>query len=169
MEKTFFAGPSHVEIQGDQVLSFISVNDQVAVYQLLGFEENPVIIQDYRDFGLNAINTLIKDGRLDDFAPKFNKPSYVSITESADSILIINLHETADLNPPYMLWIAIGMEEEPPNYSYVFREIVPFQQNKLAILSLYKRPYRRSIINQAVPSLCRISAFQIQENVPLKQ
>lgn len=168
MEKIYFSGPSHVQIQGDQVLRFISLENEFASYQLIGFEENPVTIVDYRSFGINAIKTLIFDERLYDFAPKFNKPSYVTIVESINGELLIKLQETAELNPPFMLWIAIGMEEDPPNYSYLFREIVPYHQNKLAVLSLYKRPFRKSPITLPVSSLQRNLTHQILETSFLK-
>jgi hypothetical protein len=144
MKKTIFSGYSHVEIQGDEVLRFISVNSHVAIYEIVGFEHIPVIMEDHRSFGLDAINTLLDDERLYDFAPKFNKPSQVLITEGDRGEILIRLTETQEINPAYMLWIAIGMQDPPPEYSYVYQEIVPYQTNKKALLSVYKRPYRKA-------------------------
>lgn len=163
MDKIYFSGPSHVQIQGDQVLRFVSLDDDSACYRLIGFDEYPVLIKDYRSFGLDAIRTLLLDDRLYDFAPKFNKPSKITIVETANSELLISLHETDDINPPFMLWIAIGMEEEPPNYSYLYREILPYQNNKLALLSLYKRPFRKSPFILPASSLGRNLTDQILE------
>lgn len=144
MKKTIFSGPSHIEIQGDEVLRFISVNSRAAIYELVGFEHCPVIIEDYRTFGLDAIKTLLDDERLYDFAPKFNKPSQVLITEDNKGKVLIQLSETEQINPAYMLWIAIGLQSPPPEYSYIYQEIVPYQVNKNALLCIYKRPYRKA-------------------------
>jgi hypothetical protein len=144
MNKIIFSGPSHVEIQGDEVLRFISINPQMAVYELVSFEHIPVIIKDSRSFGLDAIKAFLDNGKLHEFAPKFNKPSQLSILEEEQGEIVIQLTETRQRNPAYMLWIAIGLQIPIPNYSFIFQSIVPYKHDKNALLSVYKRPYRKS-------------------------
>lgn len=153
MNQLLFSAPTHVQLQGDQVLRFVSSNSYVAIYKLVGFEHLPIIIEDYRSFGLDAIRTLLVDNQLYDFAPKFNQPSHVQISQEGNGLVHVQLSETAYANPPYMLWIAIGLNEELPAYSYQLCEIQPYGKDKQAVFSVYKRPYRKALIPPAQFSL----------------
>lgn len=144
MEQVLFSYPSHVQIQGEEVLRFVSADTQVATYELVGFENFPIIIEDYRSFGLDAIHTLLQDGQLYDFAPRFNQPSHVLILQEEDGLVRVELTETEFRNPPYMLWIAIGLTEDIPNYQYKLCEAQPCGDDEQALFAVYKRPYRES-------------------------
>lgn len=136
-----FDGPSHVDIQGKHVLLFEEVNHEYAKYSLIGYEGYPVKIIDYRDFGLEAIGTLLETNKLDDFAPQFNHPAHTTITKSDQGEICIELRKTDERNPPYMLWIAIGIKETIiPAYDFMLKILEPFKK-KTALLSLYSRPY----------------------------
>ena len=136
-----FSGPSHVDIQGERVLRFEEINQGFAQYSLIGYENGKQVkIIDYRDFGLKAMQSLLETGVLEDFAPKFNHPANTTIVKTGDG-LRIELRDTDVENPPYMLWISIGIDEEIiPDYEFLIREMQPYSDN-VALLSLYKRPY----------------------------
>jgi len=140
MIKTLFSNSSHVQIQGDAVLMIMEEKEDFARYHLIGFEHYPVIIEDRRPLGLAALADYRRDGLPCAFAPKFNHPAHIIITSGPGSSILIELLETENKNPDYMLWIAIGMQEEPPAYSFVFCENIPYQDNRTALLSLYERP-----------------------------
>ena len=139
--ETLFTGSSHVDIQGKHVLLFENVNQEYTEYSLIGYENYPVKIFDYRDFGLAAINTLIETKKLEDFAPKFNHPANTTIMKSDQGEIRIELRKTDERNPPHMLWISIGIQETKiPAYDFVLKMLEPFKE-KTALLSLYRRPY----------------------------
>ncbi|MBU0510744.1 MAG: hypothetical protein KKD28_13080 [Chloroflexi bacterium] len=136
-----FSGSTHVDIQGKQVLIFHSLNAEVAEYAVIGFENYPVQILDYRDFGLAAINSLLATNRFHDFAPKFNHPAHTTIVKSEQGKIQIELRNTDEQNPSHMLRIAIGIKEATiPEYTFLLKELQPFK-NKVALLSIYERPF----------------------------
>ena len=138
---TIFSGPTHVDIQGERVLEFTRVDKTIAEYSLVGFEDYPVKIFDYRDVGLEAINSLLETDNLYDFAPKFNSPALTSIDKLDSGEIQVRLRNTSEKNPPYMLWIAIGIEESIiPNYSFLMKEMLPFEKYS-ALFALYERPF----------------------------
>lgn len=139
--ETLFTGPSHVDIQGKRVLLFKDVNQEYAEYSLIGYEDYPVKIFDYRDFGLQAIDSLLKTNKLDDFAPRFNHPANTTVMKSDQGEIRIELRKTDKKNPPNMLWIAIGIKETKiPAYNFILKFLEPFKK-QTALLSLYCRPY----------------------------
>ncbi|GEM_PF-1032365 len=140
MIETIFSNSSQVQIQGDAVLRIIEAGVDKAIYELVGFEHYPVRIEDTRPFGVAALADYMEDHQAAAFAPKFNHPAQVTISKGPGSQMLIQLSETENENPDYMLWIAIGMQEEPPAYSFVFCENIPYQDNRTALLSLYERP-----------------------------
>lgn len=140
MKKIIFSDSSHVQIQGDSVLRIREVKPQKAVYELVGFEHYPVLIEDTRPTGLAALRNFMLQDQVYEFAPTFNQPSYIVIARMDSKKLVIRLSETQNKNPEFMLWIAIGMEDAPPAYSFVLCENIPYQPHKKALLSLYKRP-----------------------------
>lgn len=146
MNQLLFSAPSHIQIQGEQVLRFVSVNAQVAIYELVGFENFPIIFEDYRSFGLDAIQTFLMDGQLYNFPLRFNQPSQVVISQDENGLVHVELTETEYHNPPYMLWIAIGLAEAIPVYQYQLCETRPYGDDKQALFSVYKRPAREKII-----------------------
>jgi hypothetical protein len=147
-----FSVCSHVQIQGDEVLQVVYMDSEVAAYKVVGFEDHPVIVEDYRSFGLEALNTFLMDGRSCSFKSKFNRPSNILFFKGDNKDILIQLMETTQTDPPYMLWIATGTEDTlPMGYSHLFRDITRYQNNKQAFLSLHKQPPRRSIPVQHHP------------------
>jgi len=139
--KILFSGSTHVDIQGKQVLIFHSVNTEVAEYAVIGFENYPVKILDYRDLGLAAINSLLVSNRLHDFAPKFSHPAHTSVVKSEQGKIQIELRNTDEHNPSHMLRIAIGIRKEMiPEYTFLLKELQQFN-NKVALLSIYECPF----------------------------
>ena len=135
-----FSGSTHVDIQGKQVLVFHSVNPEVAEYAVIGFENYPVIILDYRDLGLSAINSLLASNKLHDFAPKFNQPAHTSIVKSEQGKIQIELRNTDEKNPSHILRIAIGIKETMiPGHTFLLKELQQFNNN-VALLSVHERP-----------------------------
>ena len=134
-----FSNTAQIEIQGDRVLRFIEVNHEQAEYQVIGFDAPVITVRDHRRVGLRAITQLLDTGNLSDFAPRFNVPAYVTISDQDSSHILIELCETNDPAPAHMLWIAIGIKDCIPVYDYVFEQLVPLGSKGFAFLALYQR------------------------------
>ncbi len=146
INKFIFSVCSSVQLQGDEVLRLVYVDTEVATYTLAGFPERPITIQDYRSYGLEALNILLKDGRSRDFRARFNRPSNVLLFRGNNKDVLVQLMESTESDPLYMLWIAAGAEETMPlGHSYLFREIRELPDRRRAFLSLHKQSYHANI------------------------
>lgn len=148
-----FSNTAQIEIQGDRVLRFVEVNHGQAEYQVIGFDDPVITVHDHRRAGLRAITQLLDTGDLNDFAPRFNVPAHVTISDQDPSHILIELHETNDPAPAHMLWIAIGIKDCIPVYDYVFEQLVPLDSKGFAFLALYQRnthPEPASALSAAV-------------------
>ena len=139
MGEILFSGSSHVQIQGDKVLRVKSSDLDKALYELVGFENYPILIEDMRVGGLAALTDFFANNQPLEFAPKFNHPALVTIIKGKGMQITIRLNDTDEKNPDYMLWIAIGMQKKLPNYSFVLCKNIPYKQGQTALLSLYLR------------------------------
>ena len=142
MDRLVFNGDTYVEMQGNEVLQFLSLNYDHAEYNMIGFDESPVKVLDYRSGGLSAISQVLETGRVDQFPRLFNNPAMIKIWKKENGILVIEMRDAQNPSPQYMLWAAIGIKNPFPEYDYVFRNAEPLQDGRYALLSLYKRPKR---------------------------
>lgn len=131
---------AEIAVQGDEALFFIDSSSNKAIYEVIGFDEPKIIIIDYREKGINAINSLLKTNNARDFAPVFNTPALVTLQEEEDGSMLIELNEP--LNDPIekMLWIAIGIQDSIPIYEYFFERIAPLSDNTFAFIALFEIP-----------------------------
>jgi hypothetical protein len=134
-----FSNTAQIEIQGDRVLRFINANHGQAEYQVIGFDAPVITVRDHRRAGLRAIAQLLDTGNLNDFAPRFNAPAYVTISDQDSSHILIELRETNDPAPAHMLWIVVGIKDYVPVYDYIFERIVPLEDDSFSFLALYQR------------------------------
>ena len=139
MSDVIFIGPAQIEIQGDRVLRLMAPTNGYAEYQTIGFDAPIVLVRDYRPVGLRALDEVLETGDVDRFAPQFNAPAHVTISTPDSSQILIELRQTDDRGLAHMLWIAIGIEEYVPVYDYVFEHIVPLDDERFALLALYRR------------------------------
>jgi hypothetical protein len=135
-----YSGLTHVAIQGDAVLRILEITPKAATYELIGFESYPVVIEDYRQLSIKSVTKALQNNQLNNFVSGFNQPAYATITREDNGRINISLKETKIANPDRMLWIAIGIKDELPKYSFVFCELIPYKGEYKALLSLYRRP-----------------------------
>ncbi len=133
----FFA---EVAIQGDEVLSFISCNQEQAIYEVIGFDEPKISLIDYRRKGIDAIHELLETRDLHKFAPVFNASALVTLQEEDDGSVLIELNEPEGDQPYTMLWIAIGIRDSIPVYDYLFERIAPLMDDTFAFIALFEIP-----------------------------
>ena len=128
-----------VTIQGPRVLRLIESQNNFALFDVVGFE-NQVFIQDFRYNSIKATFDLEKNNNASKFAHKFNAPAHLTLKTQPDNTLLIILEDTPIEQPENMLWIAIGLEDDLPLYNYLFEYILPFENDTLAIVAIYRRP-----------------------------
>lgn len=133
-----FSGPAQVAIQGERVLRFIELTGKQATYEIIGFEDPVVTVIDYRSDGLLAIQSLLETGDLKAFAPKFNKPAMIEISQDEMGKIVIELNETNVAHPNFILWVAIGIGSSIPVFEYIYENIRPLNEEKYALLAIYQ-------------------------------
>jgi hypothetical protein len=135
-----FSGPAQVSIQGDRALRFLNFTGKEARYSVIGFEDSPVTINDSRAKGLLAIQELMETERTEDFAPKFNHPAWVEISQDETGSTWIELSDTEE-SPTSMLWIVVGLGNLMPVYDYLYEQLAPLpEEDKYALIAVYQLP-----------------------------
>src|SRR5919109_410571 len=133
-----FSGVAHVSIQGERVLRFLNCTEYQANYEVIGFEQAPIIIVDFRRNGLLAIQELLETGDLQAFAPKFNCPADARITSDVNQQVVVELRDTDD-TPTFVLWVAFGLGNSMPVYHYCYENIVPLaEEGRFALVAVYQ-------------------------------
>lgn len=138
MQEELFSGSALVEIQGDFVLRFLERKPTYAIYKILGFDE-VILIHDYRQKGLQAIDDAITTNKVNNFPESFSGPSFITIYDSdTKQSIVIVLRDTVTLNPVHMLYIAIGLPEGIPIYRYVFGRVKQIDEQHYALVGLFQ-------------------------------
>lgn len=133
-----FTGCVQVEIQGPKVLRLLQRTIKFAEYEVVGFE-GKVLIQDTRFRGLQAIDYLETSGDASYFPEEFSSPAYAQIVRDNKGILRIHLSDTSDSDLDIILWVAIGISNEIPNYDYQHQWIEYFDQNRIGMIAVFLR------------------------------
>ena len=144
MGNQLFSGIAEVAIQGERVLRFVNSTQDRAVYEVIGFNDQNITIIDYRQAGLQAIQTLHQTGDLSAFAPIFNSVGRVELWETDEGGMLIELSDSDEKLTEYVLWIAIGIEDSVPVYDYLVECIAPLEDDRYAFLALFHSPVSES-------------------------
>ncbi len=164
INKFIFSVCSHIQLQGDEVMRVLYMDKEVATYKMVGFDDRPITIQDYRPSGIEALNILLTDGRSRDFRARFNRPSNVLLFKGNNKDVLIQLMETVETDPPYILWLGSGTEQTiPVGYSCLFRDSRRFSNNCNAFVSLHKKPYHASLPVDRRPAAAPVLQAQVFE------
>ena len=134
-----YSVPANITIQGPRVLRLLDYQNDFALFDVVGFEEQ-IIIKDFRHNSIMAVIELEHNENDQNFAYEFMASAKVTIEQRPDEAIFIILEDTNVTKPDYMLWIAIGLEDNLPLYDYLIEYIAPFAQNTFAVVSLYLRP-----------------------------
>ena len=142
-----FSGPAQVEFQGEpRVLVFKELNPDYVIYEIYGFNqpssEYSVKVFDYRYLGVKAIACFIC-GNVHKFYSQICVPSEVSIYLDRGKEYSIELHDSTNMTPAHILWVAAGLDSSSvPNYEYKVFETVELEDGKAALLSVLKKSER---------------------------
>jgi hypothetical protein len=144
--KQIFHGPAQIEIQGPRVLRLErepAPTDPYVEFQLIAFVDPVVKILDYRRASLEVLQGAFSTWEHHLFTPRFNQPAEVTLWSPKPGDVQIDLRETADVRPDYILWMAVGMDQNLPVYNYIYRDIAQIDDDRCALLSIYERPRPR--------------------------
>lgn len=146
--------PAFVEIEGTEVLTLIAREENCVRYGIVGFNEEPINLVDHRQKGLEAIDVVLKDNRVEKFPMNFCFPAQLRISQMDSEILIELFDLQDDFEPELMLWIATDLEEPIPDYKYFFFRIKRLIGSYYSFVSLFNyhrfQPYFDGMADQKV-------------------
>lgn len=146
MSRECFPTSALVELQGNLGLRFISRKSKYAEYWILGFK-NHILVNDYRDSGLQAIDYVLEKNDATNFALDFNGTANVSIMSVPEKDLItIKLENSLNTNPQKKLWIVTGLADRIPFYPYEYTLINRMKNGEYALIALYSLNSKSSLL-----------------------
>ena len=150
-EKILIETPAFVELEGNEVLKFLSKNSDSAQYSVIGFGDQIKLI-DYRIKGLKAIEKVINSNQVESFPEDFCFPAQVQISENETNLIIelFDIRDNTELE--LMLWIATDLEEPIPDYKYPFFRIKSLPNSLYTFVSVFNyhrfREYFEGLVDQ---------------------
>lgn len=138
----YFEFDVEIEIQGDNVQNLLHLSQDLAKYEVIGFDKQKIIIDDYRKDKLLSLQKLIETDRLEEFANYFNTPARITLQYNDENDILVELNETDNPLPKNMLWIAIGIQDSIPIYDYEIEWISPLPNNEFAFFAIFQIPQK---------------------------
>lgn len=129
-----FSGSVLVEAQGLRVLTLLARHPNHAEYEVIGFC-GTVVIRDFRPAALAALDAFAEDIQAVDFATAFSQPAAAELAVHQECIYV-NLYDLDEEKPEYLLWIAVGLENELPVLDYVVAKFEILEDDSLAVVAL---------------------------------
>lgn len=137
MSRLLFSGYAYIEIQGPRVLLFNERCTHYVEYSVIGFEDK-VIIRDYRQTGLQAIDFVLDTNDASHFPEDFNGLSRTHIYDmEGGQPMVIELRDGANRRPDYQLWIAVGIDQHIPLHDYELGLVSQMDEKQFAIIALF--------------------------------
>jgi hypothetical protein len=131
---------TQVEIQGEYVLDFISLDKNQAEFEVIGITDPVIRVIDLRAGVRRKMKEILKTNKVEQLADHFNHPARITILPPQAGQMIVRLEKTQAKKPRHMLWMAIGIGDDIPMYDYKKIEIRQMEDGNYALFALYKRP-----------------------------
>jgi hypothetical protein len=149
--RVLFQDVAIVELEGENVLEIKNLSNSHAEYRVIGFDHPEIKIIDYRVQGLLAIKEALEKQDPTHFPELFCFPSAVTVSENEeDKKIIIELKDCdKNLHPRFMLWVAIGIQEPIPFYSFPFFKLAALQKGTFAFVSLFNYQHFQKYFDSA--------------------
>jgi hypothetical protein len=144
MSDIVFSGVTHVEIQGERTLRLLAIEDECAEFEVIGFDDPKIAITDFRTTTVSALRSALETENLEFVAESINLPAEAKIRTEDSGRIEVELLPTSIEDPPYRLWIPIGIGESIPVYAYLIKRIVQFDYDHYALFALYFRDYEKA-------------------------
>jgi hypothetical protein len=135
MSKLLFSGSIIITIQGERVLTLQKRHHNYAEYTLAEFDDQ-IVIYDYRDSGLKAIDHVLTTNNTSYFPNKFNGTAHLTMFDLTDNEpMIIELRDSFQATT-HLLWIAVGLDKQVPIYEYDVGLVQQMDDCHIALLAL---------------------------------
>jgi hypothetical protein len=134
----FLSVHAQVKMQGESLLRLVVFSPERAEYQLAGFNRPLVKVIDYRPASVEAMARVLSAGKNSQFLARFNLPARVALWAAYPREIRLELHETAQAEPPYTLHIAPGAPAAQPLYPCLFSHSTPPGSANRMLLLLYR-------------------------------
>lgn len=141
MNDMIFSATAAVEIQGKQVLEFVSLNNNQAEFDIIGITNPKIRIIDMRPDVRRKMKEILVTDKVEELAYYFNRPARVTILPPSAGQIIVRLEKTRSKKPDHTLWVAIGIGDDIPLYDYQKVEMQELADHLYAFFALYKRPH----------------------------
>jgi hypothetical protein len=129
--------PAFVELEGAEVITFVAKGKDYALYKVIGFEEDPIVLVDHRQKGLETLDMVLKSKHIEKFPDGFCHAANVRISETVEGILIELYDLDNNIMPELMLWITTEIEEPIPDYKFDFFRIKQRTNSFYSFVSLF--------------------------------
>jgi hypothetical protein len=143
MEKPFLSVHAQIDLQEESLLRLVVYCPERAEYQLAGFNRPVVKVIDYRPDSLAPLAHPPGAGRNGNYLILFNRPARVLLWAAYPREIRLELHETAQVQPPYILRLApgapAGVQPALPLYPCLFSHTTPPGYTDRKLLLLYRR------------------------------
>ena len=90
---------------------------------------------------MQAINYLEATGDSSFFAEEFSTLAFAEIFTDETNKIVINLSDTYEEDSDSILWIAIGISDEIPNYNYLYKLIEFVGSKTIGMISIISRVF----------------------------
>jgi hypothetical protein len=136
MLKTIFSGTVKLEVQGESALSLLKSDSEMNLYQLNGFDNPSILIEDYRKECKIPLESFFKNSNPSEFLSIFNSICDVDLLNADDKVRII-LHSSTNNSSELIMWSAIGIGDLIPAYDYIFWQIDPIENGLFAFWGVF--------------------------------
>jgi hypothetical protein len=119
----------------------------------VAFVDPVVKVLDYRRASVEVLQGAFSTWEHHLFTPRFNQPAEVTLWSPKPGDIQIDLYETAEISPGYTLWMTVGKDQNLPVYDYIYRDIARIDDDRYALLSIYKCPRPRAASRAAYTSV----------------
>lgn len=140
-----FSETVQIHLQGNPALRFLEIRQApesdlpFVEFQLLGFHQPEIFIQDDRPETLAVIEQIQTTGQADQFSATFNLPAQASFYAAQENRpAILTLSQTEEIFPQLVLWLASEIDDEIPAYEYLYRHASRVAPGRFAFLALFQ-------------------------------
>jgi len=137
MEFSLFSGTVNVYLNGEKALQFLGTSNDHQNFQINGFVDKEMVIEDHRVGIREAVETYFSTRVPEDFYSMFNRLASLNVIQKEDGKIKIILNDPTEIFSSNYLWIAVGIGPEIPAYDFLMWKIAPISKEEFAIFSIF--------------------------------
>lgn len=151
MESESFSENVHVYLHGEKALEFVAFDSGACLFRVNGFSQE-ILIEDRRNGIHKAVENYFSTHQAETFYKIFNRPAFMELIEERGDAIRILLEEPREADAELYLWIAVGIEDSIPLYSYVYWKYDAMGADHYAFLSLFTIEPSQRIEPEQIPT-----------------